>query len=127
MNAYRETILAQNNASLRFISWLFYAYGSKGRGILDPVGWALARVKDQPELFAEGACYRLAVAPPEKIAALLRRHIESGMAPSDADWALAFHDAQLSRLRELEDVLGLRPKPASKEALSVLDNPYRQR
>ena len=107
LNRFREQIISAETSPVPFVSWLLYAHSFKGRGIQDPIGWALTRLKEQPGTPAEGAYARLAGLPPEQIARMLHRHIEAGMVTGNGDWAAAFRDTPLPRLRQLAEVLGV--------------------
>jgi hypothetical protein len=67
------------------ISWLLYAFSPVGQGIDKPWGWALAQLRDAPEMGAGGAYDQLAALPPGELVHLLRysfenatRHYRSG-------------------------------------------------
>lgn len=107
MNALREQILKQETSPQPFLSWICYAYSLKGRGVEDPVGWALSRLKEQPHAYAEGVFARLAHKPTAEFARLLRAQIETGAAPMDEDWRAAFGDVPVKRLKALAETLGL--------------------
>lgn len=107
MNAFREQILKQETSPQPFLSWIYYAYSLKGRGVEDPVGWALSRLKEQPHTCAEGVFARLVQRPREDITRLLRAQIETGASPLDEDWRAAFGDVPLKRLKALAETLGL--------------------
>jgi hypothetical protein len=107
MNSYRQRILEKENSTAPFLSWLLYAYSRNGRGIQDPVGWALSRLRESPGAAADGAFVRLANLPPERLEHLVRSQVESGAAPAHEDWGAVFRDVPVTRLRELSQVLGL--------------------
>ena len=107
MNRFREQIIRAESSPVPFVSWLLYAHSFKGRGIQDPIGWALTRLKEEPGTPAEGAYAKLASLPPAELAKLIQRHIEAGMVTGNGDWAVAFRDTPLPRLRQLAEVLGV--------------------
>lgn len=107
MNRFREQIISAETSPVPFLSWLLYAYSFKGRGIQDPIGWALTRLKEQPGTPAEGVYAKLATLPPAELAKMLQRHTEVGMVTGNGDWATAFRDTPLPRLRQLAEVLGV--------------------
>ena len=107
INPFREQILGQESSARPFLSWLLYAYSFKGRGIHDPVGWALARLREQPGQPAEGIFSDLAALSTEELCHFLQRHVTTGQAPYDARWQRAFRDVPGSRLRELAEVLAV--------------------
>ena len=62
------------------IGWLCYAHSLNIQRIQDPLGWALARLKEgvgEPD----AAYTRLAQYPPDKFERLLCRHLEAGVSP----------------------------------------------
>jgi hypothetical protein len=107
INPYRERILAQEGSAQPFMSWLVYAYSSKGKGIEDPFGWALARVKESPGQTAGGVFARLSARPPRELVRLLQAQIQTGAPPADEDWRAAFRDVPAPRLKEMAQSLGV--------------------
>ena len=106
MNRFREGILSKETSAQPFLSWIFYAFSFKGRGIADPVGWALNRLREQPGVQAEGAFAALAALPPEEFRRLLKLHLESGTPPAYEHWRFAFREITLVKLKELADLIG---------------------
>ena len=59
--------IALANADPRsLISWLLYAVSPDGKGIDKPWGWALAQLRDAPEMGAGAAYDTLAALPPHE-------------------------------------------------------------
>ena len=104
MNDFRRAVLAGQPRAQSLIGWLCYAYSIKGQRIHDPLGWALARLKDG--VGGPGAaCVCLAQRPPGEFCHLLRRHVETGVSPPDEAWRAVFDGAPLPALRDLAQVL----------------------
>jgi len=65
--------LLENNASvLAFVSWLLYACSPAGDGIQNPLSYALASLRDNPDRGPGGAYDRLAALPPAEFVRLVR-------------------------------------------------------
>jgi hypothetical protein len=107
ISGLRQKALRQERSPKPFLSWLFYAYSFKGRGIQDPFGWALKKVIESPGQEAGSVFSDLAARRPGDLARLVRRQIESGQAPGDPAWQYAFQDATPLQLRRLIETLGL--------------------
>jgi hypothetical protein len=65
-------IALANTDPRALISWLLYAVSPDGKGIDKPWGWALAQLRDAPEMGAGGAYDTLAALPPHELIRLIR-------------------------------------------------------
>jgi hypothetical protein len=65
-------IALANTDPRSLISWLLYAVSPDGKGIDKPWGWALAQLRDAPEMGAGAAYDKLAALPPHELVRLIR-------------------------------------------------------
>lgn len=67
-----KEMLAANASVQAFISWVLFACSPAGEGINNPVAYALASLKEDPERGAGRAYDSLAALPPHELVALIR-------------------------------------------------------
>jgi len=68
--------LLEKNASVHaFVSWLLYAFSPAGEGIQNPLSYALASLRDNPDRCPGGAYDRLAALPPAEFVRLIHWYI----------------------------------------------------
>jgi len=91
-----------------FISWLLYASSSRGAKIIEPVGHAVDRLREEPTQGAGGAYDRLAKMEPMKLAELVHQELVFGDAGwGVVDWKDAMGDADHSRLQLITEIIGI--------------------
>ena len=107
--AVREEILGQYSDARPFVSWLLYGAGERGRGIRDPVGHAVSRLREAPGRGAGDPFDPLAALPPVALANLIERQaLEGYVTTTQPSWRQAMGGAGADRLRDLAVQLGLR-------------------
>jgi len=67
-----KELLTQNASVQAFVSWLLYACSPAGSGIQNPLAYALASLRENPDLGAGGAYDQLAALPAEELIRLVR-------------------------------------------------------
>ena len=89
----------------QFTSWLVYCASPAGKGVENPVGFALRKLEARPTEGAGGACDRLAQRPQELVE-LVRRALRREWA-GDEDWLQALAGAEEPKVRRLAEQLGI--------------------
>jgi hypothetical protein len=91
-----------------FVSWMLYAASARGASIVDPIGHAVSRLREDPYKGAGGAFDRLVQLAPDALVELIARDLaDLGTARfSNRDWGSVMEKADRERLSLVAHVLG---------------------
>jgi hypothetical protein len=91
-----------------FVSWLLYAASRKGSGIGDPIGHAVSRILQDPDVGAGKDCEGLAELSPEELANLIHKELKgTARWGSNREWNRVMRDADRVRVETLAEQLGM--------------------
>lgn len=95
-----------------YVSWLLYWASDLGKRLVDPVGHAISRLKDDPMTPMEGAFGRLAELGPEAVEELMMPLVLGGVVShsGNRDWDSEMQGASRDRLKKVSELLGFDPK-----------------
>ena len=100
----------QGASAVAWVSWLLYWASPAAAKLSDPIGHAISRLKEAPDVPMGGAFERLAGLGPNGLEELIVPGIVDPWGwghPSNDDWDDVMRDAPKERVRRLVDLLGL--------------------
>lgn len=105
----RERLITRNVSSVAFVSWLLYCASPQGRGIVNPVGYAIRQLARAPNIGAGEPYNSLADRGPDFVGREIMRAIEIGNWANDHAWPSALVNASKAKLAILAWQLGFEP------------------
>jgi hypothetical protein len=91
-----------------FVSWLLYAASLKGSGIGDPIGHAVSRILQDPDVGAGKDYEGLAELSPDELADLIHKELKgTARWGGNREWNKVMRDADRVRVETLAEQLGM--------------------